>query len=76
MKDKTHPLAPGWVGRISLCPYPHAGVKRQQHIAQTWDRKNIPPRIGAADASVKPASVAYCGANIFFCIVAKTMFIA
>lgn len=42
-----------WVGRIALGPYPHAGIRRQQHIALAAGRQGIHSRIGALQGAVK-----------------------
>jgi hypothetical protein len=31
----------GWVGRISLFPYPHAGAGGQQHMARAVEVENM-----------------------------------
>jgi hypothetical protein len=52
MKTKPTRFA-GWVGRISLSSYPHAGVRRQQQIALAAKGLDMQFRIGAPDAGVK-----------------------
>jgi hypothetical protein len=47
MEKGNPPVVAGWVGKnFVLSPYPHAGIVRQQHIAQAVVGKNILSRIG------------------------------
>ena len=57
MKKKPTRFA-GWVGRISLSPYPHAGIGQQQHIAPAAEVGNIALRIGARNGGCQ--TVAGC----------------
>ncbi|MGA7754208.1 MAG: hypothetical protein WCB05_15345 [Candidatus Sulfotelmatobacter sp.] len=75
MKTKPTRFA-GWVGRISLSSYPHAGVRRQQHVALAAKGLDMLFRIGAPDAGVKRHKPRGTGDSLIIsCIAKKTILI-